>query len=82
MDNEIKGVIVRPFFFAIPEKLLTVLYRMNGRVFPFPANMLYPFSPEEIAAEGLKIQEYEDIVHRLGRHPNKARTRNVRSHVV
>ncbi|AFZ18639.1 phosphoribosylformylglycinamidine synthase subunit PurL [Allocoleopsis franciscana] len=31
-----------------------------------------PFSPEEIAAEGLKPEEYEDIVHRLGRHPNKA----------
>ena len=31
-----------------------------------------PFSPEEIAAEGLKPEEYEDIVQRLGRHPNKA----------
>src|SRR4028119_2382201 len=31
-----------------------------------------PFSPEEIAAEGLKPEEYEDIVKRLGRHPNKA----------
>jgi phosphoribosylformylglycinamidine synthase len=31
-----------------------------------------PFSPEEIAAEGLKPEEYEEIVNRLGRHPNKA----------
>jgi phosphoribosylformylglycinamidine synthase len=31
-----------------------------------------PFSPEEIAAEGLKPEEYEEIVQRLGRHPNKA----------
>ncbi len=31
-----------------------------------------PFSPEEIAAEGIKPEEYEDIVQRLGRHPNKA----------
>lgn len=31
-----------------------------------------PFSPEEIAAEGLKPEEYQDIVQRLGRHPNKA----------
>ena len=31
-----------------------------------------PFSPEEIAAEGLKPEEYEDIVQRLGRHPNRA----------
>jgi len=31
-----------------------------------------PFSPEEIADEGLKPEEYEDIVQRLGRHPNKA----------
>jgi phosphoribosylformylglycinamidine synthase subunit PurL len=31
-----------------------------------------PFSPDEIAAEGLKPDEYEEIVHRLGRHPNKA----------
>lgn len=29
-------------------------------------------SPEEIAAEGLKPEEYEEIVRRLGRHPNKA----------
>ncbi|MCW6035213.1 phosphoribosylformylglycinamidine synthase subunit PurL [Spirulina subsalsa FACHB-351] len=34
--------------------------------------MSAPFSPQEIAAEGLKPQEYEEIVHRLGRHPNKA----------
>ncbi|MEM9214763.1 MAG: phosphoribosylformylglycinamidine synthase subunit PurL [Cyanobacteria bacterium P01_F01_bin.150] len=31
-----------------------------------------PFSPEEIASEGIKPVEYEDIVQRLGRHPNKA----------
>lgn len=31
-----------------------------------------PFTPEEIAAEGLTIAEYEEIVKRLGRHPNKA----------
>ena len=29
-------------------------------------------SPEEIAAEGLTPQEYEEIVARLGRHPNRA----------
>jgi phosphoribosylformylglycinamidine synthase subunit PurL len=31
-----------------------------------------PFSTEEIAAEGIKPEEYQEIVHRLGRHPNKA----------
>jgi phosphoribosylformylglycinamidine synthase subunit PurL len=31
-----------------------------------------PFTSEEIASEGLKPQEYEDIVKRLGRHPNRA----------
>ncbi len=31
-----------------------------------------PFSPEEIAAEGLKPSEYDEIVQRLGRHPNRA----------
>ena len=31
-----------------------------------------PFSPEEIAHVGLKPDEYEEIVRRLGRHPNKA----------
>ncbi|GAB4236383.1 MAG: phosphoribosylformylglycinamidine synthase subunit PurL [Elainellaceae cyanobacterium] len=31
-----------------------------------------PFAPEEIASEGLKPEEYAEIVHRLGRHPNKA----------
>lgn len=30
------------------------------------------FSPAEIAAEGIKPQEYEEIVKRLKRHPNKA----------
>ena len=31
-----------------------------------------PFSAAEIASEGLKPEEYEEIFHRLGRHPNKA----------
>jgi phosphoribosylformylglycinamidine synthase len=31
-----------------------------------------PFSIDEITAEGLKPEEYEEIVHRLGRHPNPA----------
>jgi phosphoribosylformylglycinamidine synthase len=31
-----------------------------------------PFTPQEIAAEGIKPEEYEEIVKRLGRHPNKA----------
>ncbi|MGC1245574.1 MAG: phosphoribosylformylglycinamidine synthase subunit PurL [Spirulinaceae cyanobacterium] len=31
-----------------------------------------PFSPQEIAAEGLKPEEYQEIVKRLGRHPNQA----------
>ncbi|MEH1833985.1 MAG: phosphoribosylformylglycinamidine synthase subunit PurL [Nostoc sp.] len=30
------------------------------------------FSPQQIAAEGLKPEEYAEIVRRLGRHPNKA----------
>ena len=34
--------------------------------------MSAPFSPEEIAAEGIKPEEYLEIVERLGRHPNKA----------
>ncbi|MGD2179831.1 phosphoribosylformylglycinamidine synthase subunit PurL [Lusitaniella coriacea] len=34
--------------------------------------MSTPFSPEEIAAEGIKPEEYEEIVQRLSRHPNKA----------
>ncbi len=34
--------------------------------------MTTPFSPEAIAAEGLKPAEYEEIVRRLGRHPNRA----------
>ncbi|YAI82795.1 MAG: phosphoribosylformylglycinamidine synthase subunit PurL [cyanobacterium endosymbiont of Rhopalodia sterrenbergii] len=34
--------------------------------------MINPFDSEEIAAEGIKPQEYEEIVQRLGRHPNKA----------
>ncbi|MBV9388377.1 MAG: phosphoribosylformylglycinamidine synthase subunit PurL [Chroococcidiopsidaceae cyanobacterium CP_BM_ER_R8_30] len=31
-----------------------------------------PFSAEEIASVGLKPEEYEEIVRRLGRHPNQA----------
>ena len=31
-----------------------------------------PFSAEEIANEGIKPEEYQEIVKRLGRHPNKA----------
>lgn len=31
-----------------------------------------PFSPQEIASEGIKPEEYQSIVNRLGRHPNKA----------
>ncbi len=34
--------------------------------------MPVPFSPAEIAAEGIKPEEYQEIVKRLGRHPNKA----------
>ena len=34
--------------------------------------MQSPFSAEEIASEGLKPEEYQDIVNRLGRHPNRA----------
>ena len=31
-----------------------------------------PFSPEEIASEGIKPEEYDEIVERVGRHPNRA----------
>ncbi|MEB3294857.1 MAG: phosphoribosylformylglycinamidine synthase subunit PurL [Synechococcales bacterium] len=31
-----------------------------------------PFSAEEIASEGIKPDEYEEIVRRLNRHPNRA----------
>jgi phosphoribosylformylglycinamidine synthase len=31
-----------------------------------------PFSPEDIAGEGIKPDEYDEIVRRLGRHPNWA----------
>ncbi len=31
-----------------------------------------PFSPEDIASEGIKPEEYDEIVQRLGRHPNRA----------
>jgi len=34
--------------------------------------MTAPFNSQEIAAEGLKPEEYNSIVDRLGRHPNKA----------
>jgi phosphoribosylformylglycinamidine synthase II len=36
------------------------------------ASAAAPFSAEDIAAEGLKPDEYEEIVRRLGRHPNLA----------
>ncbi|WAL59698.1 phosphoribosylformylglycinamidine synthase subunit PurL [Thermocoleostomius sinensis] len=39
---------------------------------PVSATSSPPFSPQEIAAEGLKPDEYEEIVRRLGRHPNRA----------
>ncbi|WP_338038329.1 phosphoribosylformylglycinamidine synthase subunit PurL [Neosynechococcus sphagnicola] len=31
-----------------------------------------PFSPQEIAAQKLTLAEYDEIVRRLGRHPNRA----------
>jgi phosphoribosylformylglycinamidine synthase len=31
-----------------------------------------PFAPDEIKAEGIKPEEYDEIVRRLGRHPNRA----------
>jgi phosphoribosylformylglycinamidine synthase subunit PurL len=34
--------------------------------------MTSPFTSAEIAAQGIKPNEYEEIVQRLGRHPNKA----------
>jgi phosphoribosylformylglycinamidine synthase subunit PurL len=34
--------------------------------------MTSPFTTAEIAAQGIKPNEYADIVQRLGRHPNKA----------
>ncbi|AFY77400.1 phosphoribosylformylglycinamidine synthase II [Pleurocapsa sp. PCC 7327] len=34
--------------------------------------MSAPFSDREIADEGIKPEEYKEIVRRLGRHPNKA----------
>ncbi|MGD1858983.1 MAG: phosphoribosylformylglycinamidine synthase subunit PurL [Leptolyngbyaceae cyanobacterium] len=34
--------------------------------------MAVPFSPDEIASEGIKPDEYDEIVRRLGRHPNRA----------
>jgi phosphoribosylformylglycinamidine synthase subunit PurL len=34
--------------------------------------MTSPFTPAQIAAQGIKPNEYEEIVQRLGRHPNKA----------
>ena len=34
--------------------------------------MTLPCSPEEITAEGIKPNEYEEIVRRLGRHPNRS----------
>ncbi|MBT9311173.1 phosphoribosylformylglycinamidine synthase subunit PurL [Leptothoe kymatousa] len=37
-----------------------------------PSSTPIPFSPEEIASEGLKPGEYDEIFQRLGRHPNRA----------
>ncbi len=31
-----------------------------------------PATEKEIAAEGIKPEEYQEIINRLGRHPNKA----------
>jgi len=39
---------------------------------PMSATSSAPFSPEEIVNFGLKPEEYEEVVQRLGRHPNKA----------
>ncbi len=36
------------------------------------ADLDAPFAAAEIAAEGLKPEEYDEIVRRLGRHPNRA----------
>jgi phosphoribosylformylglycinamidine synthase subunit PurL len=36
------------------------------------APMTSPFTPAEIAAQGIKPNEYDEIVNRLQRHPNKA----------
>jgi phosphoribosylformylglycinamidine synthase subunit PurL len=36
------------------------------------ASSAVPFSPAQIKSQGIKPEEYQDIVARLGRHPNKA----------
>jgi phosphoribosylformylglycinamidine synthase subunit PurL len=49
--------------------------RYNKRSFRFSKVVMtenIPFTPEEIAAEGIKPEEYLEIVKRLNRHPNKA----------
>ncbi len=38
----------------------------------FPMMSSAPFSAAEIASEGIKPAEYDEILRRLGRHPNKA----------
>jgi len=43
-----------------------------GVISVMSAPIAAPFSAEDIAAEGIKPEEYEEIVRRLGRHPNKA----------
>jgi len=48
-------------------KCVSCLYKA-----PMSATSSAPFSPAEIASVGLKPDEYEEIVRRLGRHPNKA----------
>ena len=59
------------------ESLVKGRYELNGRGCQCSASCRIamidtPFSPEEIAAEGIKPDEYQEIVNRLGRHPNKA----------
>ena len=44
----------------------------SGRTAAVSAIASAPFSPQEIAAEGIKPDEYDEIYRRLGRHPNKA----------
>ena len=39
-------------------------------------------APEDIASEGLKPEEYDEIVQRLGRHPKSGGARDVWRDVV
>lgn len=56
--------------FALELSLSRFLMFLAG--FTMSVTSSTPFSSKEIAAEGLKPEEYEDIVRRLGRHPNRA----------